>query len=61
MELSLADKRLPPGPYVIQSASGAVHAVYKLYRDISNAFVRGVLPENKHDGYRWLQCSDVRI
>ena len=52
VKLSLADKWLPPGPYAIQSVSRAVHVVHKLYRDKSNAFVGGVLPENRHDRYR---------
>lgn len=64
------EARLPPlrvghslglatlGPYVLDAATGDVHAIYRLYTDTSHAFVRGVIPTYAA-AYEWLAASDV--
>ncbi|KAI1073408.1 amidase signature domain-containing protein [Whalleya microplaca] len=46
------------GPHVVHSSSGRLYSVYKLFKDASNAFVRGVMPECGTGRYKWLTSID---
>jgi hypothetical protein len=50
---------VPPGPYVIDSVTGHLFPVFRLYEDFNNAFVGGARLA-KQGSYRWLQASNVR-
>jgi hypothetical protein len=57
---------LAPGPYVFDCCTGNLYRPYRLYKDTSDAFVRGALPVGQmalekgySGGYQWLEVSDV--
>ncbi|KAI0378883.1 amidase signature domain-containing protein [Hypomontagnella monticulosa] len=47
-------KRLPRGPHVVDSRTGGVYGVFKLFEDTTNAFVGGTILEFGTDRYKWL-------
>ena len=52
--------KLANGPYVIDSGTGHVHAVSKLFEDGNDAFVGGVLPRScSKAAYQWLRSTNV--
>ncbi|KAK7957946.1 amidase signature enzyme [Apiospora saccharicola] len=57
---------LAPGPYVFDCCTGNLYRPYRLYKDTSDAFVRGALPVGQmavekgySGGYQWLEVSDM--
>ncbi|KAI1335997.1 amidase signature domain-containing protein [Xylariaceae sp. FL0016] len=52
----ICDTSLPPGPYIIQTCTGCVYSIYRLYEDLNDCFVGGALP-NGQTKYSWLAAS----
>ncbi|KAH9906472.1 amidase signature domain-containing protein [Xylariomycetidae sp. FL2044] len=54
------DTKLPGGPYILQSSTGRIFSVLRLFEDFNHAFVGGALPDGP-SRYRWLQASSSHI